>query len=188
MWHDGWRIPDRVFAWLAVVNLLLTWGLLVWAWPVLPDQIPTHFGLTGQPDAWNDKNIFTVFFPALLSTIIGGLFLWLYRSNLSFNIPSRVRLADMPEPEKTVLTRLGRHFLTMMYVMVTLILAYVSLTVVTVALEIDTKLNTLIMLLLVGFLFLITAIYTFWMSKIAKRGSDRLAASTPHDTNQRLTN
>ncbi|MBT8396316.1 MAG: DUF1648 domain-containing protein [Gemmatimonadetes bacterium] len=37
------------------LNAILMTGLVgfaVWAWPRLPDQVPTHFALDGQPDSW----------------------------------------------------------------------------------------------------------------------------------------
>lgn len=171
MQHDGFRIPDRVFAVLAIVVLVLTWALLIWAWPMLPERIPTHFGISGQPDGWSDKNFWSVFIPVLLPTILGAVFLWLYRSNQSFNIPSSVRLKDMPEPEKTILTKLGRHLLTMLYVLFTLIFAYLSLAIVSVGIGARAGLSSGVMLGLTAFLLLVVATYTFWMAKVAKRGA-----------------
>lgn len=38
--------------WLNVGVVVGLWIASIWAWPHLPDPIPTHFGLDGRPDAW----------------------------------------------------------------------------------------------------------------------------------------
>lgn len=50
---------------LFVPTLFITGGLAVWLmsiYPQLPESIPTHWGISGEPDAWNDKSFFSVFF------------------------------------------------------------------------------------------------------------------------------
>ncbi len=37
---------------LPVLFVLATWGVAVGFWSQLPDPMPTHWGLDGQPDAW----------------------------------------------------------------------------------------------------------------------------------------
>ena len=57
-------IPDKIpFTPLQTVSLLLgglcllgTIGILWWHWPEIEAIIPTHYGLSGQPDAWGSKN------------------------------------------------------------------------------------------------------------------------------------
>lgn len=47
-----------------IPSFFITVGLTIWLtyiYPLLPDVIPTHWGANGQPDAWSDKSIFSVF-------------------------------------------------------------------------------------------------------------------------------
>lgn len=37
---------------LSLVLLAAAWALVAYYWPQLPEQIPTHWGLGGQPDSW----------------------------------------------------------------------------------------------------------------------------------------
>lgn len=174
MRHDGFRIPDKVFATLAVVVLLVTWVMLMWAWPILPDRIPTHFGAGGMPDAWGQKSFWNVFILASLPTLIGILFGWLYRHPMYSNIPSSVLLSVMPEPERTTIIRLIRHLLVMIYMIMTLLFAYVSLAVVSGGLAGTARLNPWLIFGLVGFLLLVAGTYTVWMAKIARAGVAKL--------------
>jgi hypothetical protein len=42
------RFLERV-NWILILGMI---GFAVWAWPQLPEQIPTHFGIDGAADAW----------------------------------------------------------------------------------------------------------------------------------------
>ncbi|MNK87806.1 Immunity protein SdpI [compost metagenome] len=37
---------------LPILLILATWVLVAWYWPHLPDPMPTHWGVNGQPDGW----------------------------------------------------------------------------------------------------------------------------------------
>lgn len=37
---------------LPVILILASWALAAWYWPQLPDPMPTHWGIDGQPDGW----------------------------------------------------------------------------------------------------------------------------------------
>lgn len=55
---------------------LITAGLAIWLialYPSLPDVIPTHWGVNGQPDAWSDKSFFSVFFMIFMLLFTQGL-------------------------------------------------------------------------------------------------------------------
>lgn len=61
------RFPHHLF----IPPVLITVGLTIWLiylYPMLPDIIPTHWGLNGEPDAWSNKSVFSVFF--LLFTLL----------------------------------------------------------------------------------------------------------------------
>ena len=83
--------------------VLASWmvALALWAWPRLPDRIPTHFGIDGHADAWSDKGLVSWF---LLPAVALALLLLMYwiRSVLPrrpgwVNLPDQRRLADLPE-------------------------------------------------------------------------------------------
>ncbi len=61
---------------LAFVNLFLVvacWAIVFYYHPMLPEQIPTHYGFHGPPDAGGSKS--TIFELPLIQT---GLFLFLF--------------------------------------------------------------------------------------------------------------
>lgn len=80
---------------LFVPSFLITIGLTIWLisiYPALPDVIPTHWGIDGQPDAWSDKSFFSVFF--LIFTLLFTQLLIYGLSYGIFNSSVKVRAQD----------------------------------------------------------------------------------------------
>ncbi len=50
-----WTVADRVLAALATLGAALLFAAVPLLWSRLPDRVPTHFGFTGEPDAWGAK-------------------------------------------------------------------------------------------------------------------------------------
>lgn len=64
---------------LVILILCIPIGYAAYLLPELPEQIPTHFGLNGQPDAWGTK--YSIFLaPSILCGV--GFFLFLLFQNL----------------------------------------------------------------------------------------------------------
>jgi uncharacterized membrane protein len=68
------RMPlaQLVFEIAAVCALVLHIVIVFQAWWTLPDQIPAHFGITGQPDRWGSKKEIWLL-PALSVVIYVGM-------------------------------------------------------------------------------------------------------------------
>jgi hypothetical protein len=79
---------------IAAVAGLLGMLLIVWAaWPQLPVRLPTHFGLSGLPDAWGGRG-------SLLFLPIVGFFLYvmmtvIYRYPQIYNYPVKLTEANV---------------------------------------------------------------------------------------------
>jgi hypothetical protein len=68
---------DNILEALAALGLIAPVYYLIKLWPQLPDRFPTHFGVTGAPDAWGGRE-------SLLPLLIIGLFLYALLTGLSF--------------------------------------------------------------------------------------------------------
>lgn len=70
---------------VALVGILLTLGLTVLFWPALPALVPTHFGVTGEVDAWGDKR--TILILPSVSVLLYLMFTIVCRYPHKFNYP-----------------------------------------------------------------------------------------------------
>jgi uncharacterized membrane protein len=89
---------------LVVLALCAPWLVAALLWPELPERIPTHFNLAGQPDDWSDRSAsFWLMFPVLATgfgALIGLVLPWwlvrLARTNsVWLNMPAGFR--ELPE-------------------------------------------------------------------------------------------
>ncbi len=68
------RLRSRFLLLLAGFVIIWAFGEGVALWGHLPEEIPTHFGLSGKPDAWSSKSIFSVFMLPITATVLLLLF------------------------------------------------------------------------------------------------------------------
>ena len=72
-----WDFTNLPFETLLAVFTLAPAIALLYFYPELPQRIPVHWGLSGEPDRWAAKSIRTVFALPLLAIYMQGLFLLL---------------------------------------------------------------------------------------------------------------
>lgn len=94
-------------------NLILVVALFAfsaWAYPQLPDRIPTHFGIGGEPDAWSDRSVAAWFllpavaaFVTVVMLLVGAM---VSRRPQYVNMPAKARLLELPpEEQRPILAR-----------------------------------------------------------------------------------
>ena len=77
---------DLVCDVLATVCLLVMFILVALYWGQLPDRIPTHYGIDGQPNAWGGKSAILLL-PVISLIAYGGLTLVRFLPDSSYNYP-----------------------------------------------------------------------------------------------------
>lgn len=89
-------LPARI-SWVLVV-LLWVWAGLTWA--NAPDQVPLHFGFSGEPTRWGPRSPLSWFGPSVLATLLAAGMGWLARWTSErperINLPGKERLAQLP--------------------------------------------------------------------------------------------
>lgn len=93
--------------------------VLIVAWPQLPERIPTHFGVSGQPNAYGGKGILILL--AALAAAVGLGFWVLSRFPQVFNYPRRITDANAPRQY-----RLAQRLLRVLAFGISWLLAYVE--------------------------------------------------------------
>jgi uncharacterized membrane protein len=73
---------------IGLIGLIVSLVMTVSAWSSLPDLIPVHFGLNGQPDSWGNKLIVWIF--PVVNLVVYSSFLFLRRYPHTFNYPVKI--------------------------------------------------------------------------------------------------
>ena len=105
-------------------------GFALWAWPRLPERIPTHFGVDGLPDGWSKKSLGSWF--GMTGAGIGlALLMGIFRAYLPkkpqwVNLPDRRRLSDLPEVARGPVVEMYSGFLAMIQTQLLVIFALIQ--------------------------------------------------------------
>lgn len=96
---------------IAVACLLAT----IIAYPSLPEMVPSHFGPTGEPDAWEPRSLAFIT-PGILTVIVAGMS-WLSHHPRLFNYPGNIT-----EDNAQQIYRAGEQMIVWMTVSVALLI------------------------------------------------------------------
>jgi uncharacterized membrane protein len=93
------------------------------AYPRLPERIPIHFDLAGNPDGWASTSLLSWFLLPLIATAMAGFLFVIgrvseYRPEL-WNIPEKPRFLALPAEARAPIAARLRAFLALMAVMIT---------------------------------------------------------------------
>jgi uncharacterized membrane protein len=116
----------KIYDVLNVVFLALTTYTVLSAYPRLPDRIPVHFNIAGDPDRWGGKSEILI-----LVAVVWGLNILLYVFTLTMpslarhpqrlNIPHKQEFLKLPAATQAVYWALLREFMTGLTVAINLI-------------------------------------------------------------------
>lgn len=110
---------DNCLEVLSILGLLAMVYLLARYWPGLPQRIPIHFGVSGQPDGWGDKS-------GLFSSIVIGMAVYLGMTAL-YKYPHLYNyLFEITEDNAGIQYRLARSMVSWLKTTMILIFAYIE--------------------------------------------------------------
>jgi uncharacterized membrane protein len=163
----------------------------VWAWPRLPDRIPTHFGLDGRPDAWSEPSFWSWFLiPTIAFTLVLGMYGFralMPRHPNWVNLPDHRRLADLPEAARGPVLEMMSGFLALVQAHLLVIFAIIQLASYRTALGGDSQGAMLLVLLLALLATPVFLVIFFLRFQRAMAVGERLVAEGRTVAGQRLT-
>lgn len=89
---------------IPVILLVFAFTYTAQYYPLLPEQVPTHFGLFGAPDAWSEKGFWTVYVMPLVGAIV-WLSMMLMNIFLIIQPDDPGRYINLPQRQKDKLGR-----------------------------------------------------------------------------------
>lgn len=98
----------RTFVTLNILALVLIWIASLFAFTTLPERVPTHFGISGQPDAFGSKTTFLILplafsiAPVILLLVIRYRFALVNRFPYLVNLPAFFsQIGQLPEERRS---------------------------------------------------------------------------------------
>ncbi|MFN3941357.1 MAG: DUF1648 domain-containing protein [Flavobacterium sp.] len=85
---------DRVLEYAGYVLWLLFWGMVIWMYPFLPEEIPIHFNGVGEADGFGSKD--TIFLTPIIATFLVLLLSVLERNPENFNYTVEITEENAP--------------------------------------------------------------------------------------------
>ncbi len=155
---------------LYVLPMLISGGLITYTatqYSQMPDMIPTHWGPSGQPDAFSPKTPFSVIALPLILLILQvmmlGFNVFTKRSGIKLN-PAKGRTSQV---QQLSFRKYTSWFLFMTSVLITILLGYLHLTTIHEGLG-----NAAIMFALpLGFLLILLVVTGIYAFKVGQSGS-----------------
>lgn len=93
------RTPlENILEVLAACCLIGFMAVAIWGWLILPAVVPTHFGISGQPDAYGSKG--TLLILPVIFLLVYGLLTFLERFPHTYNYPVTITEENAPRQYK----------------------------------------------------------------------------------------
>ena len=140
---------------IATLILIATTLILAFNWPQIPDQVPTHFGLNGEADAYGGK-VMLIFFDLLAWGLLVGMSI-LVKYPDKWNYPVKVT-----EENKTRLYALGRALMEITKLFMTILFSMIIISI-----SISTNIPQVLVIIVVVALLIVCFGFIWLMKKCA---------------------
>ena len=163
------KLKHKILFTVAVILAIASWAISICYWSKLPDIIPTHFGISGQPDSWSDKSLLSVFMIPVLQSILTTSFVALYYKPQYSNMPTTMWLMTLDKGQRERAFSLIRTMLVGTSLWIGALFTYLTYGMNVAALNDGQGLSSLLMLLLIGFMLIWLAYWTIRVYKSTKK-------------------
>jgi uncharacterized membrane protein len=146
------RSQDEMLPWyMYLFPMLVTLGVIIYTvlhYPSLPEQIPTHWGPNGQPDAFTTKNPASVISLPLILLVMQGMFLIINETTKRSGIKLSATSTAASRIRQLTLRKYISWFMFLTSILITMLFAFLQLSTIHEGMFGES------MMLLVPFLFL----------------------------------
>jgi len=166
------RSQDEMLPWyMYLFPMLVTLGVIIYTvlyYPSLPEQIPTHWGPNGQPDAFTTKSPASVISLPLILLVMQGMFLMINETTKRSGIKLSATSTAASRIRQLTLRKYISWFMFLISILITMLFAFLQLSMIHEGLFGDS------MMLLVPIVFLLvvlggTMVFAF---KVGRAGEE----------------
>lgn len=156
-------------------------GFALWAWPQLPEQIPTHFGIDGTADAWSPKTFGSWFGVSAMGLLIvlglGWFRAMIPRKPNWVNLPDKTSLTDLPKVAREPVIEMLSGFSAIIQTEILVIFALIQLSTYRTALgEKSQGLMILVLLIAIMASPFLMVVFFLGLQKAMDKGKKLAAA------------
>ena len=151
---------DKIITLFNVFGVFSLIAVPIFYYGDLPDQVPIHFNMNGDPDNWSGKKM--VFLMPLIGTFLAGLMYYLKDKPELYNYP-----VPVTEENKEKLFEIGKQMILVLNVLIVLLFNYINFISIKTGLNDQEGLHPYFGFVLVGF-FLCFMGYYIWRFKHVK--------------------
>lgn len=166
------RSQDEMLPWyMYLFPMLVTLGVMIYTllqYPSLPEQIPTHWGPNGQPDAFTSKSPTSVIALPLILLVMQGMFLMINETTKRSGIKLSATSTAASRIRQLTLRKYTSWFMLLTSILITMLFALLQLSMIHEGLFGES------MMLLVPFVFLLVVLggAVVFAFKVGRAGAD----------------
>ena len=165
------RTADEMLPWyIYLVPIIITIGLIAYTamqYANLPNLIPTHWGINGQPDAFSEKSPFSAIASPLILLVMQGMMLGINELTKISGIKINATNKKRSRAQQLSFRKYTSWFLFMTVLLTTLLLSFLQLQTI----HNDIGTSALSFALPIGFLVLTFVMTGFYAFKVGQSGS-----------------
>lgn len=158
---------------ITIILAIVSWAIAIIYWSRLPNEIPVHFGISGQPDGWANKSLFNVFLIPSLQTLLTGLFVFLYYKPQYSDIPTTMWLMTLEKKYRDHAFKLIRIMLAGTALWIGVLFTYITYGMNVIAVSEKDNLSSIFMALTIISLI---AWLAYWTVKVYKSTKSVIAS------------
>jgi len=128
------RSQDEMLPWyMYLVPMLVTLGLVVYTviqYPALPEQIPTHWGPNGQPDAFTTKSPVSAISSLLILLVMQGMFLMINETTKRSGIKLSATSTEASKARQLTLRKYSSWLMFLVSLLMTMLFSFLQLSTI----------------------------------------------------------
>jgi len=167
------KLSHKILYLLAILLALASLAIAITYWSRLPEMIPVHFGISGEPDDWVSRSLFYAFLLPGLQVILLALFVFLYYKPQYSDIPTTMWLMTLDKKYRNHAFDLIRTMLAGTAVWIGVLFTYLTYGMNVVAVNEKDRISSGFMGLIITLMLLWL---TYWTFKVYKSTKSAIAS------------
>jgi uncharacterized membrane protein len=162
-------VIGRFLFFLHIALIIAQWVLPLAMMSSLPDQVPVHFDLAGNPDRFASKTSWEMWLGSSIGTVLGMIVIVLMRFPGAYNVPRKAEIAALPATQRERMHDIMREMLLAIFTVVQILMLAMIATIFAIASSTPMKMPWV---LIVAFLAVPMVVVIVYLVRISRAVDD----------------